>query len=176
MRMKKLLFLFAFLCFTRSLSAQNNIPEWYLQVYKKADLNKTYTISSDIKPSFLLSDLNGDNVVDMALLVVNKKSKKRGILIVHQGLSNYYLIGAGSFFGNKGFDEFDDTKWMDGWQINKKGKVFETKFEGGDIVGSIPRNLKTNSIAVWESQDGAPLAGGIIYWDGKKYRWIHQGE
>jgi len=174
--MKKLLFLFAFLCFTHSLSAQNNIPDWYLQVYEKADLNKTYTISSDIKPAFLLSDFNGDNVVDMALLVVNKKSLKRGILIVHQGLCNYYLIGAGSNFGKKGFDEFDDTKWMGGWQITKKGQVYETKFENGDIVGSVPRNLKNNSIAVWESQDGAPLAGGIIHWDGKKYKWIHQGE
>jgi len=174
--MKTLLLLFIILCFTRSLSAQKHIPDWYLQVFRKADLNRTYSISPYIKPAFLLSDFNGDNVVDIALLVVNKKSKKRGILIVHQGFTNYYLIGAGSIFGKKGFDEFDNTKWMDGWQISKKGKVYETKFEDGDIVGSIPRNLNYNSIAVWESSDGAPLAGGIIYWDGKRYSWIHQGE
>jgi hypothetical protein len=92
----------------------------------------------------------------MALLVINKKSKKRGILIVHQGFTSYYVIGAGSIFGKKGLDEFDDIKWMDGWQINKKGIVYETKFEGGDIVESIPRNLNNNSIVVWESSDGAP--------------------
>ena len=174
--MKQSLILFLFVCITHSLFAQKNLPDWYLQAFKKADLDNTYYISSNIKPTLLRSDLNGDNIDDLAVLVVNKKSKKRGILIIHQGSSNYHLIGAGSSFGKKAFDEFDDMKWMDGWQIHKKGKVYETKFENGDIVGSIPRNLRNDSIVVWESQDGAPLVGGIIYWDGKKYSWIHQGE
>jgi hypothetical protein len=61
--MKKLLLLFTILCLTRSLSAQNHIPDWYLQVFKKADLNKTYSISSYIKPTNLLSDFNGGKLL-----------------------------------------------------------------------------------------------------------------
>lgn len=65
---------------------------------------------------------------------------------------------------------------MDGWKIIKDKVVYETKFDNGDIIGSIKRNLKNNSISVWQTQDGSPLAGGIIYWAGTKYSWIHQGE
>jgi hypothetical protein len=174
--MKQPLIVFLFICITHSLFAQKSLPNWSLQAFKKADLDKMYDISSYMKPAFLLSDLNGDHILDLVVLVVHKKSKKRGILIIHQGSGHHYLIGAGSKFGKKAFDEFDDLKWMDNWHINKKKKVYETRFENGDIVGSIPRILKNNSIEVWEYQDGAPLAGGIIYWDGKKYNWIHQGD
>jgi hypothetical protein len=36
--------------------------------------------------------------------------------------------------------------------------------------------LARPGIIIEDYEDGAALASGIIYWNGKKYIWIHQGE
>ena len=86
------------------------------------------------------------------------------------------MFGAGVKFGKPGFDDFTDTNWLDGWKIINDRIVYETRFDNGDIIGSDPRKLKYAGISIWQNQDGSPLAGGIIFWNGKKYGWIHQGE
>ena len=173
---RKFTFLF-FLILTCGVYAQNKaLPKWFSQTFKRNGLNSKFDLAYFAKPSFLHTDLNGDKIEDIVALVINKVSKKKGILVMHNVSHEYYLIGAGSKFGKTGFDDFDDMKWMDGWEVIKDKVVYGTKFDNGDIIGSTPRNLKNNSIAVWQTQDGVPLAGGIIYWTGIKYAWIHQGE
>ena len=175
--MKRHFLLLLILLTTLGVYAQNKVvPEWFSQTFKSKGLNAKYDLAKFAKPSFFQTDLNGDKIEDVVALVINKVSKKTGLLIIHKGSNQYYLIGAGTKFGKIGFDDFDEMKWMDGWKIIKDRVVYETKFDNGDIIGSIKRNLKNNSISVWNTQDGSPLYGGIIYWNGTKYSWIHQGE
>ena len=85
-----------------------------------------------------------------------------------------FLFGAGTKFGS-GSDNFE---WAGKWTIYKKKTAHETQFDenSGDIIGSKEIKLKRPALLVEDIEDGAAIAGGIIYWDDKKYIWIHQGE
>lgn len=152
------------------------LPDWFMSIYKSRGLISQYNLENFLRPAFLLGDFNGDKIQDAATLIVNKKNGKKGILIIHGRSQNYFIIAAGSKFGKIGFDDFDDIKWISNWSIFKDKVAYETKFDNGDIVGSIPRKMKNQGILIWENQDGAPLTGGIVYWNRNRYAWLHQGE
>lgn len=44
------------------------------------------------------------------------------------------------------------------------------------MIGGKEVKLSHHGILVEDYEDGGFLTGGIIYWNGKKYIWIHQGE
>jgi hypothetical protein len=171
-------FILAILCLqTFGTFAQSaEMPKWFLDDFKSLKLNDKFVVSPFPRPAFLAADFNGDGADDVAVLVVAKNSKKKGPLIINQNLKAFYVIAASSKFGKSGFDEFDDLDWLDGWELFTDKTAYETKFDNGDIVGSTPRKLKYTAISMWKSEDGAPVYGGLIYWDGQKYDWIHQGE
>ncbi|MDB5287393.1 MAG: hypothetical protein JWR05_2342 [Mucilaginibacter sp.] len=109
-------------------------------------------------------------------MIVERKSQKKGILLIHGNNNQFVIFGAGNSVGKLGFDDSDDLKWVDGWEVYTSKVAYETKFDNGDIIGSIKRKLSNKAISIWSVQDGSPLAGGLITWNGKKYIWIHQGE
>jgi hypothetical protein len=126
-----------------------------------------------LKPSFLQSDFNGDGITDIATLVTEKKTKKTGILLIHGGSNQYFVLGAGTKFGNGG----DDFKWARGWHLYKDKIAYEQLFnKDGDMLGCKKIKLVRAVFFIYDLEDGEPNSGGIIYWDGKKYIWIHQGE
>jgi hypothetical protein len=73
---------------------------------------------------------------------------------------------------------FCNGSWLDKWNIYKQKTAQETQFDpkSGDMLGSKTVKLLRPGLLVEHQEDGATLAGGIIYWNGKKYVWIHQGE
>lgn len=150
------------------------LPSWFLSTFKSKGLDKKYELGQFLKPSFLQADFNGDASQDIAVLVIEKSTKKKGILLIHGKTNDNYFFGAGTKFGNGS----DDFKWADKWTLYKKKTASETQFDNtnGDILGGKEIKLTQPAILIEDFEDGVAIAGGIIYWTGKKYIWIHQGE
>jgi len=131
------------------------------------------TTSSFLKPSFLQADFNGDPTEDIAVLVLEKATKRKGVLLIHGKTREHFVFGAGTQFYNGGID----FRWVDRWKLYMKKTAFETQFdeESGDIIGGKEIKLARPGILIEDYEDGSALAGGIICWNGKKYIWIHQG-
>ncbi|MDP4208914.1 MAG: hypothetical protein Q8928_08885 [Bacteroidota bacterium] len=169
--MKKGLLIGIIILITNSIIGQDvKCPDWFLKTMIKYGLNKKYELFPFIKPGLLLSDFNGDKSIDCAALIIEKETKKKGILIIHSKIFKYYIFGAGKNFGN-GSDNFG---WLKMWKVYNNKTAYETQFdkETGDIIGSKVINLIRPAIGVEDMK----IAGGLIYWDGRKYIWIHQGE
>jgi hypothetical protein len=167
--------LIIFLLMTCVLQSQTNpLPSWALDAFRQKVLDKKYVIASFLKPSYWQADFNGDNNHDIAVLITEKQTKKKGLLLIHNITNEYFILGAGTKFGNGG----DDFKWADQWSIYSKKIANETQFDSktGDIIGGKKVKLSRPGILVEDYEDGAALAGAIIYWDGRKYIEIHQGE
>ncbi|MBS1503835.1 MAG: hypothetical protein JST32_17330, partial [Bacteroidetes bacterium] len=136
-------------------------------------LDKRYAVDGFLKPSFVKIDLDGDGTADYAFWISAKQGRKKGIIIVKGRSNSYTILGAGKSFGNGG----DDFKWAGGWNIYKKSVADVTiTNKSGDITKSKQIKLKRPGLYVYDLVDGQPNAGGIIYWNGKKYVWLQQGE
>jgi hypothetical protein len=153
--------------------AQAKLPTEFIKTYNNLKLNEKYQINGFIKPYYLESDFNKDGIKDIAALVVEKNSKKRGILLIHGGSHQYFIFGAGTKFGNGS----DDFKWLKGWSLYNSKIAYESTFsKDGDILGSKKIKIVRPAFYIYDLEDGEPNSGGIIYWTGKKYIWISQGE
>lgn len=139
-----------------------NTPEWVLTLVEKKQFDKKYRLSHHLNPYYLRGDFNGDGRADIAVLVERLADGKQGIAIFHAGESLIRVVGAGFPLGPGG----DDFSWMDVWQVYPKGPV-EQGVEEAD-----PPTLRGEALWVEKSES----ASAIIYWDGKKYAWYHQGD
>ncbi|WP_428328938.1 hypothetical protein [Mucilaginibacter sp.] len=152
------------------------LPAWITTAFRSNKLDSKFELKENLKPAYLKADFNGDGVNDIAVMVKDKKSGKLGILLMLGNNKRYEVFGAGNKLGKAGFDATDDLKWVQGWEIYNKPIAYETKFDNGDIIGSTKRKLTNKAINIWSVEDGEPLAGELITWNGKEYTWIHQGE
>ncbi|MDR6560034.1 MULTISPECIES: hypothetical protein [unclassified Arcicella] len=148
-------------------------PSWFKKAFVEKGLDKTYVINQTLKPTFLQADFNADKTQDIAVFVTKKLSKKKGVLLIHGKTNEYYVFGAGKKLGDS-----DNFNWIDKWSVYKEKTAKETQFdkESGDIIGGKEIKLSHSAILIEAYEDGGFLAGGIIYWNDKKYIWIHQGE
>ena len=145
------------------------MPDWVNNSFNKVKLNSSYKISDYINPFYLQADFNGDEKLDIAVAIENKETKKKGFVVFHAATENYFLIGAGSEFGNGG----DNFNWMDIWKVNRDNEVYEVTYdEKSEIEGSQPVQLKNVGITVEKSES----ASGLISWDGEKYIWTQLGD
>ena len=168
----KYLFLILTICLFNTPS-QNPATSQFINSFKLLKLDAKYEIKSFLKPSNLSADFNGDGKTDAAMLVVEKKTKKKGIILINGGSTQYFVFGAGTNFGSGG----KDFSWLNGWQIYKEKTAYETVLDkDGDLMDGKKIILKRPGLYVYQLEDGEPNSGGIIYWDGKKYIWIQQGE
>lgn len=171
----KLLLLIIFIVTAAVAQSQtNSLPSWVSDLFRQKGLDKKYVLATFLKPSCWQADFNGDNDKDIAVLITEKQTKKKGLLLIHSKTKDYFIFGAGTRFGNGG----DDFQWADKWSIYSKNIANETQFDSktGDIIGGKKVKLSRTGILVEDYEDGAALAGMIIYWSGKKYIEIHQGE
>ena len=176
--MNKIFSIAILIFFCSANTSAQTLPAWFSTYFKQQKLDAKYDLKAYAKPSYLMGDFNGDGVKDVAALVIEKKTRKNGVLIMHQKEGGgYFALGAGTKYGKKGFDEADNLEWVKGWKVNKSRLVYETVFNaGGDIVGGKKIKLKSDALSLWDLIDGEPYSGGTIYWTGKKYDWIHEGE
>ncbi len=139
-----------------------NIPIWVRNAFQKNALSKKYDYIFKINPMYLRGDFNGDNKPDVAIFVKEKALKKLGIIVIHFGSNDYFVLGAGKKIGNGG----DNFQWMSNWAVKRKGNV------GQGADNKPPPYLKTESLYV----EKAESASGIIHWNGTTYSWYQQGD
>jgi hypothetical protein len=137
----------------------HDIPEPIDRAIKNGSLAKNYDVSFRMNPFYLRGDFNGDGKIDVAVLVKQRSTGKAGIAIINGATDKVTVLGAGTAIGNGG----DDFEWMDSWEIYSKGRV-----AGGTSVS------KLHGDALFVSRSEA--ASALIYWNGKRYVWLQQGD
>jgi len=146
---------------------------WISDSLRNKGLNSKFEFSPYISPSYLQTDLNGDGFPDFAILISEKRTGKKGVLLFPGHSAQYHVFGAGTKFG----DGSDDFKWANKWSVFTGKEAYQTQFsKGGDIIGGKVIKLTHPCLSLTAVEDRAEIAGGLIYWNGVKYIWIHQGE
>ena len=137
----------------------HDIPEEINRGIAKGLLAKKYELSFRRAPFYLRRDFNGDSKMDVAALVKQRSTGKLGIAIVNGTTGKVIILGAGNAIGNGG----DDFEWMDSWEIYSKDRVTSGT--------SIPK-LHCDALLLSKSES----ASALIYWNGKRYVWLQQGD
>ena len=145
----------------------DELPEWASTRWKKYD--SIFERSYKLVPSFLEYDFKGDETEDIAIFVSKKSNAKQGVLFLFGEDDRMFVSGAGNSFGTGG----DDFEWADDWKLFTESKTHETTFlDNGDIDGSREVTLQYPAISIREEEG----SGGLIYFNGEKFIWIHQGD
>jgi len=135
-----------------------DVPREVDKAITNGRLAKDYEVSFQVKPFYLRGDFNGDGKADLAVLVKQRSTAKLGIAIINGATDNVIILGAGAVIGNGG----DDFDWMDSWESYSNNRV---------ASGSVPK-LHGDALLVSKSE----AASGLIYWNGKRYVWLQQGD
>jgi hypothetical protein len=116
----------------------------------------------DANPFYLRGDFDGDGKPDHALQV-RHKTKGAGV-VVCSGSGAVFQLGSGlggDVFSNKP----DDNFFARHWEVMTPQQVNQLRTFKQNVPRPVP-NVSAESIAmVWD--DGI----GLIYWDGKQFRW-----
>ncbi|MEQ9101978.1 MAG: hypothetical protein RIF40_22685 [Imperialibacter sp.] len=123
---------------------------------------KEYDLNVALNPFYLRGDFNGDEKMDYAIAVTDKQTKKRGIAIF-TSQTDFVLIGAGNSLPNRKMDDFG---WMDAWYVYSNRTV--------EIGAGETEELKLTTDAIMAVKTES--ASGLIYWNGKEFRWYQQGD
>ncbi len=137
----------------------HEIPDLIDRAIANGSLAKKYELCYRMSPSYLSGDFDGDSKMDVTVLVKERTTGKLGIAIIHGATGKVTILGAGTTIGNGG----DDFEWMDSWQIYAKDRAT------GET--SVPK-LHGDALLVSKSE----AASGLIYWNGKRYVWLQQGD
>ena len=141
------------------ISHSPDIPDVIGKAIANESLAKKYELSYRMNPSYLHGDFNGDNKIDVAVLVKERSTGKIGIAIIKGVTDKITVLGAGTATGNGS----DDFEWMDSWEIYSKDRIASGT--------SVPK-LRGDALLVSRSE----AASALIYWDGKRYAWRQQGD
>ena len=142
------------------------LPEWAKQ---RLEAHKNiFKVNNDFNPTFYVADFDGDDIPDIAIAVKNKLRDNMSGVIFYLGNQTHFLAGGANGFGNAG----GDFSWVDEWKIFDKEKTYRITFEdNGDIKGDEEVLLINPAISIRQSEG----SGGLIYFNGEKFIWIHQG-
>ncbi len=136
------------------------LPDWALQELQTRNTFSTYSIADFINPFYLEGDFNADHKVDIAILLEEKSTHKKGFMILHNGKDEPVLFGAGHRFENGS----DDYSWLDIWKVYRNEKAEPGINENKTIY------LIGDGLWIGESESSSAL----IYWTGKTYKWSQQ--
>jgi hypothetical protein len=142
--------------------AVHEIPEPVQRAITNGLLAKNYEVAFRLNPSYLRGDFNGDGKIDVAVLVKQRPTGKTGIAIIDGATNMVTILGAGTAIGNGG----DDFEWMDTWQVYSKNRVTPI----GNVT-NVP-HLRGDALLVGKRE----AASALIYWNGKRYVWLQEGD
>jgi hypothetical protein len=138
--------------------AVHEIPEPVQRAITNGPLANKYELAFRLNPSYLRGNFNGDGEIDVAVLVKQRSTGKTGIAIIDGVTNKVAILGAGT--------AVDDFEWMDTWQVYSKTRVALV----GDVT-NVP-HLRGDALLVVKSE----AASALIYWNGKRYVWLQQGD
>ena len=141
----------------------SHLPDDLFAFYSQEVIRSKYEINKSLNPFYLRGDFDGDKRIDYALAVLENGTKKKGILIYHPVSKKYFLVGAGKSIPN---GHGDDYPWMDSWEVYDRKEVDLGVGETKSI------KLKGEAIVIQKLESSS----GLVYWDGKEYRWYQQGD
>ena len=139
-----------------------DIPEAVQKAITHGALSKEYELAFRLNPFYLRGDFNGDGKIDVVVLVKQRPTGKLGIAVIDGVNNKVRILGAGTPIGNGG----DDFEWMDMWQVYSKMRAAHAAGETG-----VPQ-LRGDALLVSKSE----AASALIYWNGKRYVWLQQGD
>ncbi len=152
---------------TEQLEVDEPLPNWAYKTFSR--FKKDYKRSDQFTPSYLTDDFSGDGNEDIAIFIANRSSDQKGILYIFRKGRRAFLLGA----GQASEELSEDLNWTDTWSVFKDRKTYETTFlENGDIDGSKEIFLERSAIELREDEG----SGGLIYFNGEKFIWIHRGD
>jgi hypothetical protein len=138
---------------------RHDMPEVIDRAMTNGLPGKNYELSFRVTLFYLRGDFNGDGKADFAVLLKQRSTGKLGIAIIDGATGKVTILGAGIAIGNGG----DDFEWMDSWQVLSKGKAASR--------ADVPK-LHGDALLVSKSE----AASALIYWNGKRYAWLQQGD
>lgn len=121
-------------------------------------------IKYDLKDT-LEADLNGDEVKEKTYW--QETNGQRHLYITDGATKQVIKIGQDSSFRDMG----DNFSWVDSWALTNDSSTFEIEIIDGEIKGEKNVSLHYPSIVVRKEE-----AGGVITWNGKTYKWVHQSD
>lgn len=129
--------------------------------FEPEDTTGRFEVIFELNPFYLRGDFNGDGAPDLAVLVRERASDKRGIAILHGGAAEPVIIGAGTPFRD------GDFRWMGVW------KVFPQDLALLDEGRDLPADAAAPEGLFVEKPESA---SGVIYWNGRRYVWSQVGD
>lgn len=120
----------------------------------------------------LIGDFNGDGKSDFASVIIDQSNGKKGVLIIHNSNNQEkFIFGAG-----KKIDNMTDLNWIEIFKTIPKGKLVAPELvdkKTGDLLGPDKNQMfKLIGDGIYMSVTETH-GGGIIFWNGKKYKWFH---
>jgi hypothetical protein len=142
-----------------SVAQDDDMPQALRKAIVNGSLPKSYDVSVHVKPFNLQGDFDGDGKADVAVLVKQRSTGKVGVAIIHGETDKVTILGAGTAIANGG----NDFEWMDSWEVYSKDRV---------VSGTSVPKLHGDALFVSKSE----AASALIYWNGKRYVWLQQGD
>ena len=122
-------------------------------------ISAQYHVSGRINPFYLRGDFDGDGRLDHAVLVTGQ-SDDRSIVVCRAASRAPEIIADKSLPVNMAGRAFD------AWMVFPKAPVGR-----GVETGPPPKLLGDALLIMWSES-----ASGLLYWNGQKFRWYHQGD
>ena len=135
---------------------QSNLPSWAYAILRDGGYLRRYRLFLNINPFYEAGLFDGDSLVDEAVQIIDGSSGKRGLAIVHRADSSVHILGAGTSFGNGG----DDFSWLFQWFVEDASALAQPSMRGRQ--------------ALYVGKGDS--AGGMIWWDGRRYVWTQWGD
>jgi hypothetical protein len=130
-------------------------PRWVCDEMYKYKINESYT-SQELGTWQFFGDFDGDQTIDVAVWVKEKKSNKYGIVFFNSSVDKPIIIGAGS-----ATDYGDNLNKFDLWAVLPRQK----------LISPLEKTAVTpkGDAIFLNSPDSGSAA---VYWNGKTYVWF----
>lgn len=136
--------------------AHASLERWVLDALYHDASRDQVELFYKLNPYYQRGDFDGDGQVDVALQVIETKTGKRGIAIVHRADRSVHIIGAGRPLGDRG----DDFSWLWAWRVERPDH----------LRARLPGTREALHVEKPES------ASGWVIWNGEAYVWVQGGD
>jgi hypothetical protein len=142
-----------------------NIPNEILEAVEIGQFAQSYGLDGSLNPFYLRGDFDGDGKADYAIRIKSKGDGASGIAIWLSSQHKFVILGAGVPF-KVSSSTTSNLDFLNTWQVYGKRSV-----ERGAESGT-PPHLTGDAILAGKRES----ASGLIYWDGKSFKWYQQGD